>query len=210
MELPINFIPFMQTIYYYRNELNIDCLTTRQEQFRFYIGYVDKSTRYYAKRPEDHYQDPEPGFSNLGYDCIKCLVLNLSDELTMMKTISVATYEQILWYLQDIYPHKKLKKYKYDDATITFINHDHVVFKYTMTLKYTNFKTYCEFYHIFPKPYMRNIKLTKECVLEINFSENTARCIEDLINNKNINSYKNASDLLEYMKLTDYLGVSFD
>jgi hypothetical protein len=207
----------MQTINYYRNELNIDCLTTRQEQFRFYIGYVDKLARYYAGRPEkDHYQDPEPGYSDFGYDCIKCLhyrgyrgVLDLSDELTMMRAISTATYEQISWYLQDLYPHKKLKEYKCDDRTITLFNHDHAMFSHTMTLKYTNFKTYCGFYHICPKPYMRNIMLTKGCVLEINFGENTARCIEDLINNKNIDSYKNATDLLEYMKLTDYLAVSF-
>lgn len=129
MELPINFAPFVPLINYYRNELKIDCLLTRSEQFRFYIGYL-RENRQSARRPSrDYWENPEPGCQDWYYDCKRCMRgrgfrgrLNLNNEQDMFDEINKASPEQIRWYLDDLYPYKKFKKIENYDRMVVITN----------------------------------------------------------------------------------------
>lgn len=208
MELPVNFTPFLPLINYYRDILKLDCLLSRSEQFRFYIGYLGKGE--IGKRPKDFWQDDEPGFHYLYYCCKSCRhgkswnkLIDLNEEQPMMDMIAKGSVADITKYLQDLYPYQQLKEIETDNKIITITNyHDNQI----ISLSYKNFKLYCNFYHNCVKEFKssvgNNIKIT------LYFSENTARCIEDLINNKNVKAFQNATNLMEYIEITDYLAVS--
>lgn len=209
MDLPENFIPYKDTIEYYRNEHELDCLSTKYEKFRFFLGY-HLGRKYWVYDHKPIYQswvDPNSdcwwwdltSFTYRWDDYEKGIRGEKSfDENSDLKEVSNDNIES---YLKYIYPVKILKPIITHDASlITLFNKSNTN---KIILPRHLFIIYCKYYH-------DDTYKTMHHMFEIPFafSNDTAKAIERLICNNESDSHK-TSDIQEYIKLIKYLDVSF-
>jgi hypothetical protein len=208
MELPPNFKNYLPLIHYYRNTLNIDCLTSTNEKLRLYAGYH----LYKTKIPLWVSNDLTYGYKRDWYECrslrlsYKCQLIQYQKNDLMYNELKEVLPHEIKEYLYDLYPCKPLKLIKRNHyKIITLISSNDEIIR----LDNQQFKLYCGLYNTIIKPYKNDFKENKTINIPLQFSKNTAECIEQLINLENNQAYKNAIDLYEYISMYDYLDVSF-
>jgi hypothetical protein len=124
----------------------------------------------------------------------------------MYDELSQVTLDEIKIYLYDIYPVKLLKIIKNNNKEIIIKSSSNEM----IHLDYQQFKLYCGFYDYVIRLYKYEFKKNKTITIPIYFSQNTAICIENLINYEDHNAYKKATNLYEYITVYDYLNVSFN
>lgn len=204
LKLPSNFDAFMPIINYYRHTLNINCLSTIQEQFLFYMHYhqgiIKKDIR---KNVFDSYD------GDLLYSYDRCFIsrwknkidrnIYFNVEKDRMDIMSLVKPEQIDLYLRNLYlEHYQLAKLDNIKKYVN-INCNDVIIKLDKAM----LNRYSNFYDNTHIQYKYN-----EIKINIQIDEITARCIEDLINNENMNAILNAKDLLAYYAMIDYLDIN--
>lgn len=191
-----NFDVHMPIINYYRNVLNIDCLSTLKEQFICYICYHLLRIGYPIKRNGQFIYSFNNDHINMW-----CFELNqiiiFDDEKDRLKVMSLIKPDDIDLYFKDIYlEHYKL--IKLDNITYINIDCNGVIMKLDkkMLMEYSRFykNTYDDYKY-------DNLKIN------INVDNITANCIEDFINNENIDAILNAKDILAYHAIVDYLDI---
>jgi hypothetical protein len=208
-KLPSNFDPFLPIINYYRNVQNINCLATLQEQFLFYV--FDRHVGGSIGVARLHWLASKPLYNNRILDlCFKNLYIsadwnryhkdisfnNEEDRLLALSTIEPKNIE---FYLKDIYADNcKLVELSYDIKYIN-VNCNGIIIRLDsrMLLKYS--KMYNNTY----KDYIYD-----EIKLNMDIDENTAKCVEEFINNKNEKALMNATNILAYHSVVDYLDIN--
>lgn len=206
-KLPENFDPFLPIINYYRNELNIDCLLSLQEQFLCYMCYHfvnpgrDKPNNERDARYSTRY-------NNFSFNCYFyetwCRELNkviIFDDVEQdrLELLALIKPNEIDLYIKHVYlKYYKLNKLN-DNKKYINIDCNGVVMKlnHYMLLRYSKFyrNTYDEYKY-------------NEIKINIHIDKVTAQCIEGLINDEDMYAILNAKNLVAYHAMIDYLDIN--
>jgi hypothetical protein len=225
--LPPNFEPYLEQINYYRHTLKLDCLSTAKERARFFVGYhVTKRNdgggyKWYDANHSDFYLISDTGHVEISW--VSCKSFSgrhyLSPRAVLISFWYLVSPQEIECYLRDIYPFRELTPVKIDDTNrkqvfITNRTNENMIRLY----KY-KFKMYCKYYYDVVrtnKGFVHSgggtfkLSQTPLCLPgNYEFSSNTAECVEKLINHGDTSAHKNVTNLGEYIKVIEFLDVSF-
>lgn len=210
MDFPSNFQQHLSTIFYYREILKLDCLESTSELFRFFIAYhivnyrsgihaIPKCDYWYDPNCDDFYEIEERSFRWWNKYGGKRQI-NWSRE-KIIRELQHITVESIQRYLKDKYPCRQLKEIEeINPKILTIWSKDDI--PNLIKLQKRKAKRYCGCI-------LDNFQGPNNLILSVSFSDKTAKCIEDLVNNGNIASHNNADNMEEYCKIIDVLKISF-
>jgi hypothetical protein len=227
-QLPPNFEPYLEQINYYRHTLKLDCLSTAKERARFFVGYhVTKRNdnvgfRWYDANHSDFYLIYGSGQVEISWVSCKRYANGrhlLNPQAVLNSLENLISPQEIECYLRDIYPSRDLVPVKRDDTNCKQVFIANRTNENVIRLYKYKFKMYCNYYNDVVRTYKGfvhsgggtfKLPQTPLCLPgNYEFSSNTAECVEKLINHGDTSAYKNVTNLGEYIKVIEFLDVSF-
>lgn len=232
--LPPNFDKYKDVITYFRNN-GLDCLSTLQEQFRFFMRYIYDTRRIswnFCKQLQETTSlstkyDIGPGYrwgvwSNPDIGCfdwydIENLKFKMNgyglftinvDEEFLFKHLSLATDIMIMNYFQELYEYGNLTKIQTKTEYIKITNpfNDSVI----LIIK-EKFKKYCrydEFIHSYHNISNEKNEKIDTFSIDIEFNDEVSNNIEQLLNH-NIKAFPKTMDSLkQQLEVIDFLQIN--
>lgn len=235
MALPPNFDKYKEIISYFKNN-GFDCLSTLQEQFRFFIRYIydadnqprsfkselDHTTSLEAKKYRHNKYDIWGKWSNPdidsddGYD-ITLLRLYMHGYKSLTNYISKVSdeflYKQLSSVKDEIIMHYFNELYQYGK-----LNKIEIIQKYiTITNKYNdskmliekeNFKKYCRYDDFLNFYHEMTDEKIQTFSIDVLFNDVVAKNIEALLNNNNLLFPIDINDLKQQLAVIDFLQIN--
>ncbi len=224
-ELPPNFDKYSTIIKYYTNN-GIDCLSTINEKFRFYIVYIyskkklnlhsdfynqlDKTTNliYRKERGWGHWSNPEIDsyhYYNINKFEFYMPGFHLFFKLTeqfLYDELSLVSDNEIENYFNDLHSHGKLSiiEQKYDYITITNkFNDSKIVVQKELFCKYCGYQTILDDYTV------------ETFAIDILFNDKVADDISTLLNEKEQKiTHYNLHELEQKFNVIDFLQITLN
>lgn len=217
LTLPPNFEKYNKIIEYFT--LNgFDCLSTLQEQFRFFVRYMYNSyhSDFINKRFQftslEYKKDSRwgcwnnPDIDSYDYIDIKKLRFYISgyryykiDQPFLYNYLINADDITVLKYFNELYDYGKLVDIK-EEKLISIGNKTNTA---TIKIKKENFYKYCG-YAALMKEFNQ-----KEFIIDIDFNDNVAQDISNLINEKLTRIDLSIEEFEQKLAVIDYLQVSY-
>lgn len=217
LTLPPNFDKYNKIIEYFRNN-GLDCLSSLQEQFRFFVRYICIIPHINFKRQLDlftllnfkssHWWGcwNNPDIDSCDYINIRELRFDISsynvskiDQSFLYKHLHFVDDRKILAYFNELSNYGKLQDIYVGNYVYIGNKFNDAVIKITKE----NFYKYCGYSALIKEYKMKNF------VIDVEFNENVAKDISEMINDQLQLTMDNVEEFEQKIAVIDYLQISY-